>query len=715
MNKETGHREIENQPPADTLAQSLLAIARTLGIPAEEGKIKSFRAANGCIEERSLTKAAKALDLKAKLTKPGALAGQPVPSIAKMKSGTYLIVGRNNEQKVAVFDPGTGKPALWEMSDFQAQWEGTLYLIEKAFTWREMKRRFNWNWFKPVFVRYKKYFWEVFASSFFLQVFGIITPLFTQVVIDKVLPHRGVATLDILAIVLIVLGVFQTVLSILRTYIQTHTTNKVDVILGTRLFRHIADLPLRYFETRRVGDTLMRVAAMNSIRDFMTGSALTAVMDVVFSVVFLAVMFYYSPFLTWISLAAVPFFLLQNWIATPIYQKRLNAVWAAGAESNAFLVETVTGMHTIKSLAVEPQFNHRWEQLLSKYVKSTFDNAVFNVILGNTGSLIQRVSGFVLLWYGGHMVIRGEMTVGQLIAFQMLAGQAGAPLLRLVGMWQTFQQSILSAERLGDIITTAPESAYRQPQQQAVPANLQGTITFREVTFRYLPDAPHVLNGISLQIPAGTKVGIVGRSGSGKSTLTKLVQRLYLPDGGQIEMDGCNIAALDSGWLRRQIGVVLQENYLFNGTVRENIALARPSSSMEEVITAATIAGAHEFILELPEGYDTSVGERGAALSGGQRQRIAIARALLTNPKILIFDEATSALDYQSERIIMQNMSQITAGRTALLIAHRLSTVRRCDLIIVMDKGQIVEQGTHEQLLNEKGLYYHLYKLQQEV
>lgn len=715
MNKETGHREIENQPPEDTLAQSLLAIARTLGIPAEEGKIKSFRAANGCIEERSLTKAAKALDLKAKLTKPGALAGQPVPSIAKMKSGTYLIVGRNNEQKVAVFDPGTGKPALWEMSDFQAQWEGTLYLIEKAFTWREMKRRFNWNWFKPVFVRYKKYFWEVFASSFFLQVFGIITPLFTQVVIDKVLPHRGVATLDILAIVLIVLGVFQTVLSILRTYIQTHTTNKVDVILGTRLFRHIADLPLRYFETRRVGDTLMRVAAMNSIRDFMTGSALTAVMDVVFSVVFLAVMFYYSPFLTWISLAAVPFFLLQNWIATPIYQKRLNAVWAAGAESNAFLVETVTGMHTIKSLAVEPQFNHRWEQLLSKYVKSTFDNAVFNVILGNTGSLIQRVSGFVLLWYGGHMVIRGEMTVGQLIAFQMLAGQAGAPLLRLVGMWQTFQQSILSAERLGDIITTAPESAYRQPQQQAVPANLQGTITFREVTFRYLPDAPHVLNGISLQIPAGTKVGIVGRSGSGKSTLTKLVQRLYLPDGGQIEMDGCNIAALDSGWLRRQIGVVLQENYLFNGTVRENIALARPSSSMEEVITAATIAGAHEFILELPEGYDTSVGERGAALSGGQRQRIAIARALLTNPKILIFDEATSALDYQSERIIMQNMSQITAGRTALLIAHRLSTVRRCDLIIVMDKGQIVEQGTHEQLLNEKGLYYHLYKLQQEV
>lgn len=715
MNKETGHREIENQPPEDTLAQSLLAIARTLGIPAEEGKIKSFRAANGCIEERSLTKAAKALDLKAKLTKPGALAGQPVPSIAKMKSGTYLIVGRNNEQKVAVFDPGTGKPALWEMSDFQAQWEGTLYLIEKAFTWREMKRRFNWNWFKPVFVRYKKYFWEVFASSFFLQVFGIITPLFTQVVIDKVLPHRGVATLDILAIVLIVLGVFQTVLSILRTYIQTHTTNKVDVILGTRLFRHIADLPLRYFETRRVGDTLMRVSAMNSIRDFMTGSALTAVMDVVFSVVFLAVMFYYSPFLTWISLAAVPFFLLQNWIATPIYQKRLNAVWAAGAESNAFLVETVTGMHTIKSLAVEPQFNHRWEQLLSKYVKSTFDNAVFNVILGNTGSLIQRVSGFVLLWYGGHMVIRGEMTVGQLIAFQMLAGQAGAPLLRLVGMWQTFQQSILSAERLGDIITTAPESAYRQPQQQAVPANLQGTITFREVTFRYLPDAPHVLNGISLQIPAGTKVGIVGRSGSGKSTLTKLVQRLYLPDGGQIEMDGCNIAALDSGWLRRQIGVVLQENYLFNGTVRENIALARPSSSMEEVITAATIAGAHEFILELPEGYDTSVGERGAALSGGQRQRIAIARALLTNPKILIFDEATSALDYQSERIIMQNMSQITAGRTALLIAHRLSTVRRCDLIIVMDKGQIVEQGTHEQLLNEKGLYYHLYKLQQEV
>jgi subfamily B ATP-binding cassette protein HlyB/CyaB len=613
-----------------------------------------------------------------------------------------------------VLDHETQKPSNIPIDAFFQTWSGQLILVKKQITWQEVKKRFNIDWFMPAVVLYKKLFAETLVAAFFLQLFGLITPLFTQVVVDKVLPYHGTSTLDVLVIALLVAGIFQATLNILRTYVFTHTTNKIDVILGARLFRHIAAIPLRYFELRRVGDTLTRISALNSIREFMTGTALTALMDTFFSVIFIAVMFYYSPFLTWIALASMPLLVIQNIFATPKYQKRLEAVWASGAENNAFLVETVTGIHTIKSLAVEPQFNHRWEQLLARYVKTTFDTAVFNILLSNSTALIQRLSGLALLWFGGHMVIEGEMTIGQLIAFQMLAGQAGEPLQRLIGMWQQFQQAALSAERLGDIITTQPEKFMANGVQNGG-KSLGGAITFERVAFRYLFDGPLVLQHINLHVRAGMKIGIVGRSGSGKSTLTKLVQRLYLPESGRIMIDGIDIADMAPSWLRRQIGVVLQENFLFNGSVRDNIATARPGASMEEVIQASHIAGAHEFILELPEGYDTRVGERGMALSGGQRQRIAIARAILSNPRILIFDEATSALDYQSENIIMKNMDRITAGRSTLIIAHRLSTVRRCDLILVLDRGLVVEQGTHDELLASKKMYYKLYTLQQEV
>lgn len=688
----------------------LVVVAKSLGIMLDEKKLQD-ELNRESIDTAALSDIAKRFDLKSKNVKikPEDLGGQETPAIALMKTGDFIVIGRIHEQRVAIFDPLRGSSAIVPLEEFFFGWSGELTLIKRKFSLRGVGSYFNLAWFIPVIKRYKRTLGEVFAASFFLQIFGLVTPLFTQVIIDKVLVHRGVATLDVLAMALLVFALFQLGIDFLRTYLLTHTTNKIDMILGAKLFRHLAALPLRYFEMRRVGDTLMRVSALNGIREFLTGSAMTVVMDTLFSVVFVAVMFYYSAFLTLISLAVVPLLIVQNIFLTPVYRERLNAMWAAGAESNAFLVESVTGIHTIKSLSLEPQFNHRWEQLVARYIRTAFHSGTLNIFISNSNGLIQRLSTLSILWFGGHMVMEGKMTVGQLIAFQMLAGQANAPLLRLVGMWQSFQQTALSVERLGDVLNTSPEP---RGADQSMRVSLHGAMNFKDVVFRYSPELPPVLNQVSFSIKPGSRVGIVGRSGSGKSTLSKLMQRLYLPEAGQITIDGRDIAEVDPFWLRRQIGVVLQENYLFTGSVRDNITIARPSASMAEVIQAAQMAGAHEFVLTLPEGYDTQVGERGTNLSGGQRQRIAIARALLNNPRIAIFDEATSALDYESERIIITNMDRIAAGRTTLTIAHRLSTVRHCDLILVIEQGKVIEQGTHEELMNCRGLYYNLYTLQ---
>jgi subfamily B ATP-binding cassette protein HlyB/CyaB len=685
-----------------------------MGTGEAERKLAALYPPGYQMNEQEFVQAAKKLNVKAvkQQVTMEALPEVGIPAITKLKDERYVILGRSTQKQILIFYPENEKPVLVSFDELGTLWGGTVFTLEKTFSYADIARKFNFSWFMPIILHYKKLFSEVVLASFFLQFFGLTMPLFTQVIIDKVLGNKGLATLDVLAITLIVAGIFQAGMSILRTYLLTHTTNKIDVILGARLFRHILALPLQYFERRRVGDTLMRVAAMNTIREFLTGSALTAMLDAFFAVVFLSIMFYYSVPLTLIALAAVPVYLLQNIIVTPMYQRRLQEVWTAGAESNAFLVESVTGIQTIKSMALEPQFDHQWEHLLARYVQKTFNNGVFNMMLGSSGNIIDRLSSLAVLWYGGYLVMQGQLTLGQLIAFQMLSGQASAPILRLVNLWQTVQQAVLSMERLGDILHTRPENLRATAQAGQQPP-VQGNIAMEKVTFRYLPDQDPVLTEVSLQIRAGSRIGIVGRSGSGKSTLTKLVQRLYIPEGGSITIDDVKLEDIDPVWLRRQTGVVLQENFLFSGSVRDNIATAMPSASMEAIISVAQIAGAHEFILELQEGYDTKVGERGTALSGGQRQRIAIARALLTNPRILIFDEATSALDYESERIIIDNLEQIAAGRTFLTIAHRLSTVRHCDLIFVVDKGRIVEQGTHEELLIRKGLYHQLF-LQQK-
>jgi len=691
--------------------EALVTLLHLQGVAADAGEIR-HRLGTDVIGAAEMLRCAKDLGLKARATHThwSRLVRTPLPAIAGLHDGGFVVVAKASDDRVLVQAPFAPRPSVMTRAEFVAVWDGTLILMARRAGLADLGRRFDISWFLGAIHKYRRLLGEVLIGSFFLQLIGLVSPLFFQVVIDKVLVHRALSTLDVLAVGLVTLSVFETVLGVLRTYLFAHTTNRIDVELGARLFRHLLALPMAYFQARRVGDSVARVRELENIRSFLTSSALTLVIDLFFTTVFLAVMFVYSPLLTAIVLGSFPLYVAISAAATPLFRRRLQEKFQRGAENQAFLVESVTGIETLKAMAVEPQMQRRWEEQIAGYV-----SASFRVLsLGNTSSqAVQLVSKLVtaaILYFGAKLVIGNALTVGELVAFNILAGRVSAPVLRLAQIWQDFHQARLSIARLGDILNTAAEPTYAAGRAR-LPA-IRGDIRFDHVTFRYRVDGPEVLHDVSFAVPAGQTVGIVGPSGSGKSTFAKLVQRLYVPESGRVLVDGMDLAMADPAWLRRQIGVVLQENVLFNCSVRENIALADPATAMERVIAAARLAGAHDFILELPEGYDTVVGERGATLSGGQRQRIAIARALVADPRILIFDEATSALDYESERIIQRNMAQIANGRTVLIIAHRLSTVRAADRIVTLDRGRLVEDGTHDALIKSGGRYASLHRLQ---
>jgi ATP-binding cassette, subfamily B, bacterial HlyB/CyaB len=697
--------------PGDPGLQAFVTLLHLQGVAADAGQIR-HRLGSDKIGAPEMLRCAKDLGLKARTCRTdwSRLARTPLPAIASLRDGSFLLVAKAGEDKVLVQSPHAQRPALMTRAELLAVWDGELILMTRRAGLSDIARRFDITWFLGAVHKYRHLLSEVLVASFFLQLFGLISPLFFQVVIDKVLVNRGLSTLDVLVIGLLAISVFETVLGILRTYLFAHTTNRIDVELGSRLFHHLLALPMAYFQARRVGDSVARVRELENIRNFLTSSALTLVIDLLFTFVFVAVMFFYSPLLTWIVLGSVPFYVAISAGATPLFRRRLEEKFQRGAENQAFLVESVTGIETVKAMAVEPQMQRRWEEQLAGYVASSFRV----LSLGNTASqVVQLVSKIVnagILYCGAKLVIDGGLSVGELVAFNILAGRVSAPVLRLAQLWQDFHQARISVARLGDILNTTAEPAYMAARAR-LPA-IRGDIRFDHVTFRYRIDGQEILHDVTFDVPAGQAVGIVGPSGSGKSTFAKLIQRLYVPERGRVLVDGMDLAMADPAWLRRQIGVVLQENVLFNRSVRENIALTDPAMSMERIIRAARLAGAHDFILELAEGYDTAVGERGATLSGGQRQRIAIARALVTDPRILIFDEATSALDYESERLIQQNMKAIAKGRTVLVIAHRLSTVRAMDRIVTLERGRLVEDGTHDSLINSGGRYASLHRLQ---
>jgi len=701
---------------------ALCVIARLHHIAAEPEQIAHHLgwSAKHAPTAGDLLLAARHLQLKAKLIRTSfdRLALVPMPALAFLhgpgEAARVVVLAQCDGSRVLFQDPSEeiqgGRPVIEPTAEFAERWTGSLILITSRASLAGQLARFDFSWFIPSLVKYRRLFGEVLVVSLFLQLFALVSPLFFQVVMDKVLVHRGLTTLDVLVVGLVIIVVFESILTTLRTYVFSHTTSRIDVELGARLFRHLVALPLSYFQARRVGDSVARVRELESIRSFLTGNALTLVLDVVFSVVFIAVMLLYSVPLTLIVLASLPLYVLLTLLIVPVLRARLNEKFARGAENQALLVEAIMGIQTVKASALEPAMARRWDNQLAGYVSASFRTHTL-ASYGHEGiGLIGKLVSAAMLWYGARLVIEGALTVGQFVAFNMFAQRVAQPIMRMAQLWTDFQQTGISMARLGDILNTRTEVP---PSTAAQLPPLKGRIALDGVTFRYRPEAPPVLHDLSLDVAPGEVLGIVGRSGSGKSTLTKLVQRLYVPERGRVLVDGIDISLIDAAQLRRQIGVVLQENLLFNRSVRENIAIADPAAPLAMVLHAAQLAGADEFVSELPEGYDTVVGEQGTSLSGGQRQRIAIARALFTNPRILILDEATSALDYESEAILQKNMAAICNGRTVIIIAHRLSSLRAAHRIVVVDKGRLVEAGRHDELVKRpQGLYAHLWSMQ---
>ncbi|MGQ9869289.1 peptidase domain-containing ABC transporter [Leptodesmis sp.] len=588
----------------------------------------------------------------------------------------------------------------------EAGWDGQLWQAETI----QKQDRFSLAWFLPAVWKYRLLLSEVLLASFTLQVLGLASPIITQVVIDKVMVQGSLSTLDVMAFALLAVAFFEAILGTLRLFIFTHTARRLDLSLSAQLFRHLMRLPLSYFESRRVGDTVARVQELENIRQFLTGTAITVVLDAIFAVVYLTIMFYYSVPLTWVALAVLPLFALLTLIATPILRGWLNETFNRSADSQSFLVETVTGIHSVKAHTAEQVSRERWEGLFARFVRTGFKASTTSNISNNIADFLTHLSSLIILWFGAKLVIEQKLTIGQLIAFQMLSSRMTGPLLRLIQLWQNLQQVLLSVDRIGDILNTAPEA---EAGSGLVLPPLRGQIEFDQVFFRYHPQQEPVLRGISFSVEPGMLVGVVGRSGSGKSTLSKLIQRLYPVESGRILIDGFDIKSADLASLRQQIGVVLQEDFMFNGTIFDNISLGHPDATAEKVVEAARLAAAHDFISELPHGYETNIGERGTALSGGQRQRLALSRLFLSQAPILLLDEATSALDSETEQQVLQSLQRVSKDRTVFLIAHRFAPLKKADLIVVLEKGVLVEKGTHDELLRSKGLYYSLYQRQQ--
>ena len=638
----------------------------------------------------------------------------PLPALANGPSG-WFVIARVAEDDVLIQPPCHAvdgvQPQILKVgrSELEAMWSGELLLVTTREGIGGVSRAFDVSWFIPQIVKYRRLIGEVLLITLGLNLLGLASPLFFQNVIDKVLVHNTLDTLTILVIGFGVVSVWETAFGWLRTRLYSETSQKIDVELGAKLFRHLLGLNLAYFEARRVGDIAMRVRQLETIREFLTNASLTVLVDPIFTVVFLVVMWLYSTKLFLISVLAVPCYIAVAVFITRPLRAKIEEKFERSAANNALLVESIGGIQTVKAGAVEPQWQERWERQLAGY--SFASQKVIN--LGNTGSqliqLISKLNLVLILYFGARAVIDKDMTVGALVAFNMFAQRVSGPVIRMAQLWQDFQQVRIAIERLGDVLNQPVEAG--TGSRVALP-ELKGMVSFEAVRFRYGLDGPWTLEDIDLHVAAGSTLGIVGSSGSGKSTLTKLLQRLYVPAAGRVTIDGVDIAQIDPAWLRRQIGVVLQENLLFNRTIRENIALSNPAMPIEKVMAAAELAGAHEFIVRLPQGYDTPVEERGTNLSGGQRQRLAIARALVNQPRILILDEATSALDAESEEIIQRNLKAMAQGRTVIIIAHRLSAVRQCDALITLEAGRIVERGNHDQLLRAGGRYADLHRRQ---
>ncbi len=641
--------------------------------------------------------------------------GSRLPSLSIISWGkSFAIVKESNSKFLEIISPNEGliriQPEKFEDTFDKGFIE--LLLVEKNDETPESK--FGIQWLLPAINRYRNVLVQVLIASFVVQMFGLANPLMIQVIIDKVISQRSLDTLQVLGFALVVVTILGGVIGSLRTFLFAETTNRIDTRLGSEVIDHLLRLPLNYFDRRPVGELGSRIAELEKIRNFLTGQALTTILDAAFSLIYIVVMVIYSWLLTIIALGVVPIQVLITIVGTPLIRRQIREVAKENASTQSHLVEVLTGIQTVKAQNVETVSRWKWQDLYSRYISKSFQKTITGTALGETSQVLQQLSQLIVLWVGATLVLKGQLTLGQLIAFRIISGYVTQPLLRLSTIWQNVQELRVSFERLGDIIDTPEESNESDKGKIPLPS-ISGKINFENVKFSFKAGQPEILKNINLEVEQGKFVGIVGQSGSGKSTLMKLLPRLYNPNSGKILIDGYDIDKVELYSLRRQIGIVPQEPLLFAGTINDNIALTDPEAPSDEIVNVAKIASAHDFIMDLPEGYSTNVGERGAGLSGGQKQRIAIARTLLSNPKLLIMDEATSALDYETERKVCDGLKSACQNSTVFFITHRLSTVKNADLIVMLHQGSIVEMGTHKELLTLKGRYYALYRQQESI
>ena len=624
---------------------------------------------------------------------------------------SFALVARSNQDGLTLASPKEGIINLKPEQLEETFPEGIdLLLLDRTNT--TPNETFGPSWFWPALKRHRGVLIQVLAASFVVQLFALANPLLIQVIIDKVITQRSLDTLQVLGIALVVVTLLEGVLGSLKTFLFSETTNRIDQRLGAEVIDHLLRLPLGYFDKRPVGELGSRIGELEKIRNFLTGQALTTLLDAAFSVIYIVVMVLYSWLLTLIALGVLPIQVGLTLIGAPLFRRQYRQAAEANAKTQSHLVEVLTGIQTVKSQNVEMVSRFSWQDLYAGYINRSFEKTISGTVLSQTSQVLQKLSQLMVLWVGATLVLSGDLTLGQLIAFRIISGYVTQPLLRLSSIWQNIQELKVSFERLADVIDTPQESSDVDKAKVPLPP-IDGAVHFENLTFRFRPEAPPVLKDINLKVKAGTFVGIVGQSGSGKSTLVKLLPRLYAPEEGRILIDGYDIDKVELYSLRRQIGIVPQDPLLFSGTISENIALTQPDAGSDEIVMAAKLADAHDFIMGLPSGYSTPVGERGASLSGGQRQRIAIARTLLSNPKLLVMDEATSALDYETERRVCDNLVGALQDCTVFFITHRLATVRRADLIVVMHLGVVAEVGSHDELMAKRGRYYALYRQQE--
>ena len=706
------------QSSSDCGAACLVMVARYWGKRFSVNRLRDIANVdrNGA-SLRGLSAAAESIGFTTRPVKASLdqLGEQKLPAIVHWEGKHYVVVYEVTRKHVVIADPAIGQRRL-SHAEFNEGWTSYALLLQPTALLSDATedRTRLWQFFE-LLKPHGLVLLEIFIASIFIQVFALITPIFTQLLIDRVVVQGSTLTLNAIGVGLLIFGLFRVAMTGLRQYLLDHTANKVDLALIVGFIRHTFRLKLSFFESRYVGDIIARVQENRKIQRFITGEALSILLDLLTVFIYVGLMFWYSWKLALLILAIVPPFALLALIATPFLQKISREIFTANAQESRYLIEALSGVSSVKAMAVEQTVRWRWEEFFNKFIKTNFSGQVIANRLQIASLTIQTLARTGLLWFGAWLVINNQLTIGQLVAFNMLLDNIIQPFQRLTELWNQLQEVVISVERINDVLETEPEEDLQNQARQPL-TQLQGDIRFDGVTFRYHPESDNnVLENLSFEVKAGQKVALVGRSGSGKTTISKLILGLYPPTDGKVLVDGIDVNTLSLQTLREQIGVVDQESFLFGSTIRENISITNPSASLEEIMEAAKQAGADEFIQQLPMGYETEIGEGGGMLSGGQRQRLVIARALLGNPRLLIFDEATSHLDAETEQIIQKNLNEMTEGRTNIIIAHRLSTVRNADQILVLDRGVLVERGTHQELMDKRGHYFYLNQQQHDV